>query len=439
MNQAVPEEVSAYQAPRGTRDILPEDTVVWRHVEACAAETARRFGYAEIRTPTFEETGLFERGVGEGTDVVDKELYRLAQKETGGDLALRPEGTASTVRAYLQHGMASRPQPVKLYSLLNVFRYDRPQAGRYREFRQFNVEAIGDDDPLLDAEIIAVLWRFLEDLGLRDLTVLVNSIGDRVCRPGYIEALVAYYEQHEAELCGDCRRRLHTSPLRLLDCKVPSCQPLAEAAPRTVDHLCEPCAAHFAATKAYLDAMGLSYELTPRLVRGLDYYTRTVFEVVPPRVGSQSTIGGGGRYDGLAEVLGGTPTPGVGFAAGLDRIILNLREQGCPIPAAEAPDVFFAPLGDEAKRVAARLAEEARREGLAAVVGTGDRSMRARLRQAGASGARLAVILGDDEVREQRATVKNLAGGDQQTVPLADLTTYLVPTVRHSDTEGDAL
>ncbi|HZO28888.1 MAG TPA: histidine--tRNA ligase [Chloroflexota bacterium] len=427
-----------YQSPRGTQDILPEDTVVWRHVEHHAEATARRFGYAEIRTPTFEETGLFERGVGEGTDIVDKEIYRLQRKESGADLALRPEATASIVRAYLQHGMASRPQPVKLFSLITAFRYDRPQAGRYREFRQFDIEAIGDEDPLIDAEVIGVLWRFLEELGLRDLTIQLNSIGDPVCRPEYVKALVAYYEPHEAELCADCRRRLHTSPLRLLDCKKPGCQPLADNAPRTIDFLCKPCEEHFSALQGYLEVMGLPYELTPRLVRGLDYYTRTVFEVVPPKTGSQAAIGGGGRYDGLAEILGGKPTPGVGFAAGMDRIILNMREQGCSLPTADVPDVFFAPLGDQAKLVAARLAEEARRDGLAVVVGTGDRSMRARMRQAGQSGARFAVILGNDELREQRATVKNLAGGEQQAVPFADLTTFLAPTVRHSDVEQEA-
>lgn len=422
------EEMKAYQSPRGTRDILPDEAVVWRYVERKAEEVARRYGHGEIRPPTFEETGLFERGVGAATDIVEKEIYRLAQKESGSDLALRPEATASTVRAYLQHGLANRPQPVKLYSLVNVFRYDRPQAGRYREFRQFNIESIGDDDPLVDAEVIGVLWRYLAELGLKDLTILLNSIGDPVCRPGYIEALVAYYEPHEAELCADDRRRLRTAPLRLLDCKVPGCQPLANAAPRTVDYLCEPCAAHFAGLKGYLDAMGLPYELTPRLVRGLDYYTRTVFEVVPPKVGSQATIGGGGRYDGLAEIVGGPGAkhvPAVGFAAGMDRIILNMREQGCQIPTAETPDVFFAPLGDEAKRVAAGLAEHARAAGLAVLVGTGDRSMRARMRQAGSSGARLAVILGDDELRERKATVKSLNGGEQESVSFGDLATYL--------------
>jgi len=426
-----------YQSPRGTQDILPEDAVVWRYVERRAEAIARRFGYGEIRTPTFEETGLFLRGVGEGTDIVDKEIYNFKDKG-GTDIALRPEGTASIVRAYLQHGMASRPQPVKLFALLTAFRYDRPQAGRYREFRQFDIEAIGDEDPLVDAEVISVLWRFLEDLGLRDLTIQLNSIGDPTCRPGYIAALVAYYEPHEAELCGDCRRRLRSAPLRLLDCKVPSCQPLANAAPRTIDHLCDACEAHFTSLKGYLDAMGLPYELTPRLVRGLDYYTRTVFEVVPPRVGSQSTIGGGGRYDGLAEILGGKRTPGVGFAAGMDRIILNLREQGCPLPTSETPDVFFAPLGAAAKLAAARLAEEARRDGLAVVVGTGDRSMKARMRQASTSGARVAVILGDDEVQQQQATVKDLAGGDQQTVAFADLTTHLGPAVRGTNGQQEA-
>jgi histidyl-tRNA synthetase len=432
------EEVSVYQSPRGTQDILPEDTVVWRHVERHAQATARRFGYSEIRTPTFEETGLFERGVGQGTDIVDKEIYRLERRGSETELALRPEATASIVRAYLQHGMASRPQPIKVYSLITAFRYDRPQAGRYREFRQFDIEAIGDDDPLIDAEVIGVLWRFLEALGLRGLTIQLNSIGDPVCRPGYIEALVAYYTPHEDELCGDCRRRLHTAPLRLLDCKKPTCQPLADNAPRTIDHLCDACQAHFTSLQGYLEVMGLPYELTPRLVRGLDYYTRTVFEVIPPRDGSQAAIGGGGRYDGLAEILGGKPTPGVGFAAGMDRIILNMREQGVTLPEVDAPDVYVAPLGSEAKLIAAKLAEEIRRDGLAVVVGTGDRSMRARLRDAGRSGARYAVILGDDEIQNERATVKNLAGGEQIDVPFADLKTYLIPTIRHSDIEQEA-
>ena len=413
-----------YQSPRGTRDVLPEDATVWRYVEERAAAEAHRFGYGEIRTPTFEDAGLFLRGVGAGTDIVEKEIYRF-QDKGGSDLALRPEATAAVVRAYLEHGMASRPQPVKLYSLLSVFRYDRPQAGRYREFRQFNVEAIGDADPLADAEVVAILWRFLEGLGLRNLTVFLNSIGDAVCRPGFIEALVAYYEPRKAEICPDCSRRLQTNPLRVLDCKNPQCQPIADGAPRTVDYLCPDCQRHFDALRGYLQAMELPYELTPRLVRGLDYYTRTVFEVVPPAAGAQSTLGGGGRYDGLAEQLGGKPTPGVGVAAGLDRIILNLKEQGCPLPGPDLPDVFFAPLGDQAKRQSAALADRTRRQGVAALVGMGDRGMKARLRQAAASGARWAVIVGEDELREEVATVKDLRGGEQHRLPFDELPSHL--------------
>jgi histidyl-tRNA synthetase len=426
-----------YQAPRGTQDILPESTAVWRHVERCAEATARRFGYGEIRTPTFEDANLFLRGVGEGTDIVDKEIYRFRDKGDA-DLALRPEGTASTMRAYLQHGMSSRPQPVKLYSILTVFRYDRPQAGRYREFRQFNVEAIGDEDPLLDAEVIGVLWRFLADLGLRDLTVLLNSIGDPACRPGYISALAAYFDPHKDELCGDCRRRLETNPLRLLDCKNAPCQPFIKHAPKTIDYLCDACRDHFEAVRGYLKAAGLPFELEPKLVRGLDYYTRTVFEVVPPKIGAQATIGGGGRYDGLAELLGGRHTPAVGFAAGLDRIILNLREQGCPLPPADTPDVFIAPIGAAAKVTAVQLAEQLRAAKLATVIGSGERGMRARLRQADASGAGVAIILGDDEVRDEQATVKNLAGGEQVRVAFGALVAHLTQTDRPTDGGGEA-
>ncbi len=413
-----------YQSPRGTQDILPEDAAVWRYVEQRAAEQARRFGYGEIRTPTFEDVGLFLRGVGSGTDIVDKEIYRF-QDKGGSELALRPEATASVMRAYLERGLASRPQPVKLYSLINLFRYDRPQAGRYREFRQFNVEAIGEEDPLSDAEVIAILWRFLEELGLRGLDVLLNSIGDKVCRPGFIQALVEYYRPRVDEICADCRRRLETNPLRLLDCKNARCQPIADGAPKTIDHLCADCAAHFDRLRGYLQAIKLPYTITPRLVRGLDYYTRTVFEVVPPIVGGQSTIGGGGRYDGLAEEIGGKPTPGVGFAAGLDRIIMNLREQGCPLPASEVPDAFFACLGDDAKHCAVMLADRLRREGMAAVVGMGDRSLKARFRQAEASGAPWTIILGENELREQAAQVKNGLTGEQARVPFPDLVLHV--------------
>ena len=267
-----------FQAPRGTQDILPEAATRWRALEGAVRRRAELHDFGEIRTPTFEDLALFLRGVGEATDIVEKEIYAFEDK--GGDrLALRPEATASVVRAYLQHGLFNQPQPVRLYSILSVFRYDRPQAGRYREFHQLNCEALGEDDPVVDAELVTLLWRLLEDLGLQQLSIQLNSIGDGACRPAFIAALVSYYQQHLDEICADDRRRLETNPMRLLDCKLPRCQPIIEGAPRTVDFLCEACGDHFERLQVFLRDEALPFELNPRLVRGLDYYTRTVFEV----------------------------------------------------------------------------------------------------------------------------------------------------------------
>ena len=298
-----------YQAPKGTQDILPEDEPYWAFVEHAMRRQARLANYGEIRTPTFEDTGVFARGVGAGTDIVDKEMYTFLDK--GGDsMTLRPEATAGIMRAYLQRGMASRPQPVKLYMLLNTFRYDRPQKGRFREFRQIDFEAIGEADPLIDAELVALQWRLYAELGLRSLSLQVNSIGDRVCRPAYVTRLAEYFRQHLDGLCEDCRRRLETNPLRLLDEKRPECQAVLNGAPQSADHLCDDCRTHFETWLSYLETAGLPFAINPRLVRGLDYYTRSVWEVWPRAAGAQSTLGGGGRYDGLAEQLGGRPTPG---------------------------------------------------------------------------------------------------------------------------------
>jgi histidyl-tRNA synthetase len=417
-----------FQTPRGTQDILPEAAARWRRLEAAARRCAELYDYGEIRTPTFEDVGLFLRGVGEGTDIVEKEIYAFEDK--GGDrLALRPEATASVVRAYLQHGLFNQPQPARLYSLVNVFRYDRPQAGRFREFRQLNCEAIGENDPIVDAELITLLWRFLEGLGLRGLSIQLNSIGDQACRPGFIEALVAYYDQHVDQVCADDRRRLQTNPMRLLDCKQARCQPIIEGAPRTLDFLCGPCAEHFEQLRQNLDDAGLPYELNARLVRGLDYYTRTVFEVWPPEVGGQSTLGGGGRYDGLAEQLGGRPTPAVGFAAGLERILLNLEKQELA-PSAEAPPLaFLAPLGLAAKRELNVLADRLRQRGIAATVGTGNKSLKSLLKQADARGARWALILGDQELGQEQIVVRDLSSGEQRTVALATTADELAPLV----------
>ncbi len=417
-----------YQAPRGTQDVLPDDAKYWHYVEDTASRLAEQFGYGWMRTPTFEETGLFIRGVGESTDIVSKEMYTFEDK--GGDsLTLRPEATAPFLRAYLEHGFASRPQPVKLYGIMNMFRYDRPQAGRYREFHQFDVEVIGEGDATVDAEVILLAWRFFEALGLRDLSIQLNSIGDRNCRPGYLEALKAHFSSHSEQLCPDCRRRLDTNPLRLLDCKNERCQAGIASAPRSIDYLCEECREHFSALQEMLRALDLPVELNPRLVRGLDYYTRTVFEIYPPTVGAQSALGGGGRYDGLMEQLGGKPTPGIGFAVGIERIILNVKEQGIEVPEVGKPRVFVAHTGKDARVAAIKLADELRRGRVDCVVGLGARSLKSQLKQANSLGARYAFILGEDEIANGTVTVRDLVESRQWQEQRQEAVGRLLPAV----------
>lgn len=413
-----------YQAPRGTQDILPEDVPYWMLVEDMARRFAALYGYREIRTPTFEDTALFRRGAGEATDVVEKEMYSFLDKG-GNDITLRAEGTAPIVRSYLERGMHARPQPVRLYSLISVFRYDRPQAGRLREHHQFDCEALGDDDPALDAEIIALLWRYYEGLGLEGLTLQLNSIGCPACRPAYVERLRAHYGAHLMAaagggpvLCGDCRRRLEQNPLRLLDCKVPTCQPIADRAPAFAENLCPACAQHFAQARHLLAAEGIPCSLNKRLVRGFDYYTRTVFEVWPPQGGAQSSLGGGGRYDGLAEQLGGRHTPGVGFGTGLERLILNLRRQGVETSTRHSPRVYVAHLSDPARNLAAAFARDLRGRGIPTVVGVGARSLRARLRHADAAGVCWAAIFGDDEVRDGTVSLRDMACTTPEVLPV---------------------
>jgi len=416
-----------YKAPRGTTDILPADQSVWSHVDACAAGLCERFGYRRIDTPIIEESGLFVRSVGETTDVVEKETYSFNDR-SGDSMTLRPEGTAGVCRAYLEHGMRVLPQPIRLYSVrAPMFRYDRPQAGRQRQFHQINVEAIGVADAALDAEIIELAWRLFERLGLRDLTLLINSIGDPVCRPAYLDALRAYYQPLLAGVCQDCKRRFDANPLRLLDCKKDSCRPHTAQAPRAIDHLCGPCREHWEQLRAALESLGLASAIEHRLVRGFDYYTRTVFEIVPPAEGAQSTLVGGGRYDGLIELLGGPPTPGVGFACGIERIILNLRRQGVALPADRPVTAVVASIGDGARAAAIKLASDLRAAGLSAVLAPGGRSLKAQLRYAGAVAAPYVLILGDDELRQGLVTVKRMADGTQRQVPLAEAARALPP------------
>lgn len=409
-----------YRAPRGTSDILPQEQVYWRYVESRAVGLGELYGYERIDTPTFEDVGLFSRSIGEGTDIVEKEMYTFEDKG-GNRLTLRAEGTAPVCRAYLEHGMHNLPQPVKLYYLAPIFRYERPQAGRYREHYQFGCEVLGDGSPALDAEVIDLAWQFFSSLGLSRLTLKLNSIGCRECRPGYLTALKDYYSGYIERLCRDCKSRLKRNPLRLLDCKQPQCQAAAEAAPKSSDYLCPGCAEHFNRLKGYLERLGLPFEVSHRLVRGLDYYTRTVFEIQPEAGGSQSTLGGGGRYDDLISELGGKPTPAIGFATGLERIIINLKEQGITAPPLAGPAVFVAYVGDAARDEAVVLAAGLRRAGIGVIGAVGGKSLKAQLRQANSLGASCAVIIGDEEMAAGRVVLRDMTTSAQEDVPLSEL------------------
>jgi histidyl-tRNA synthetase len=415
-----------YQAARGTTDILPAEQPYWRYVEKAIAEITRLYGYQRIDTPTFEGTALFTRSVGEGTDIVDKEMYTFDDKG-GKSLTLRPEGTAPVCRAYIQHGMQNLTQPVRLYYVSPIFRYDRPQAGRYRQHYQFGCEAIGEDDPAIDAEVIDMVWRFYKSLGLVNISLELNSIGCKACRPQYLNALKSYYQKYEGKLCADCKTRLEKNPLRLLDCKQASCQSVAQNAPSSIDSLCPDCAAHFTQLQKYLSFFEIPFLINHRLVRGLDYYTRTVFEIQPEDGSSQSALGGGGRYDELIEELGGKPTPALGFAAGLERIILNLKKQGVSIPAPSSLQAFIAYLGDPARDAALKLTAVLRQEGISAVMATGGKSLKTQLRQANSLGAPYVLIIGEDEVKAGTVTLRHMADARQETVAVKDLPGRLKP------------
>ncbi len=411
-----------FRLPRGTQDRLPDDQPWWEYVTAVAQEQARRFGYGRIDTPVFEHAGLFQRGVGEGTDIVEKETYTFPDR-SGEEITLRPEGTAPVCRAYLEHGMHNLPQPVRMHYFCPIFRYERPQAGRLRQHHQFGVEAIGDGDPSVDAEVIDLGWRFTEALGLKGLSLAVNSIGDPACRPGYLAALKDHYTPRLGEACPDCRMRYERNPLRMLDCKRTdfACQDLVASAPRMTDLLCADCDDHFAKLRRYLDALGIPYFINPTLVRGLDYYTRTVFEILPPEEGAQSVVLGGGRYDGLIEQLGGRPTPGIGFGSGLERLILNVKRQEAAAPAeSSAVDAVIVSLGDAAPPIAVRLASDLRQAGLSAVLAQPGRSLRGQMRHASALNARYTLVLGDAEVAAGTVQVKAMDTGEQRETPLGD-------------------
>lgn len=393
---------------------MPEDQAYWQHIKSKAADICRIYGYQRIDTPVFEDAGLFVRGIGEKTDIVEKEMYTF--EDRGGELlTLRPEGTASVCRAYLEHGMHNLTQPVRLYYISQIFRYERPQAGRFRQHWQFGAEAIGSADPAIDAEVIDMALALYRSLGLENLVLKLNSIGCRHCRPRYLEKLKEYYSQKIDQLCPDCKRRMGRNTLRLLDCKNPSCIALAEQAPKSTDFLCDECGEHFASLQKYLKIMGLDFEVDHRLVRGLDYYSKTVFEVQPPGANvAQSTIGGGGRYDDLIEELGGKSTPAAGFGTGFERLILNLKNQEITVPVAATPVTFVAFLGEKAKEKALEHLTTFRREGIEAILASENRSLKAQMRQANALGANYTIIIGEDELNDGKVILRDMSGGEQQ-------------------------
>jgi histidyl-tRNA synthetase len=411
------EPMPAYTAPRGTSDVLPDDQRYWRYVRAAADRLAALHGYQSMDTPMFEEVGVFERGIGEGTDIVEKEMFLLQpSREDSRRFALRPEPTAGLCRAYVEHGMASLPSPLRIYWVGPAFRHERPQAGRLRQFTQIDLEAIGSDDPALDAEIILYAWRLYESLGLRDLTLLINSIGDREARAPYLAALRDYFRPHLEQLDRDDQMRFEKNPLRLLDSKNERTRELLDGAPNLHESLSPQSRDHFERLQAHLRAAGIPYTIDNRLVRGFDYYTHTVFEIVPPNAGQQGTIGGGGRYDGLIELLGGKPTPAVGFGSGIERIILNLKRQEIEPPALPGPSVYITIASPAAASAGFALADELRRAGIATQTGTAGQSLKSQLRQAGRVNVPYVAILGDDELAANSVTLRDMRGGTQQSV-----------------------
>ncbi|MEA2646140.1 MAG: histidyl-tRNA synthetase [Chloroflexota bacterium] len=411
------------------RDLLPEETATWSRVERLAEDLSARRGYRRVVTPILEHTEVFAHGVGAGTDIVDKEMYTFEDRG-GRSLTLRPEATASVVRAYFEGGLHQGPQPARLHYLGPMFRYDRPQKGRYRTFQQFGVEAIGDAAPELDVEVIELADAWLRACGIDDATLQLNSIGDAVCRPGFRRALQDYYRPHLPNLCEDCRRRFDTNPLRLLDCKKPADEPLQAGAPSPVDHLCDDCRAHHGRVRDELTGLGIEFEENPRLVRGLDYYTRTAFEFWDPGIdGAQNALGGGGRYDGLAEVLGFQATPAVGFAMGLDRVVLAVQERGAGSPP-DRPDVVVIAAADAAVSLGLEVARDLRRVGIATVSAVPGRSLKAQMRQATKLDAPAVVIIGEEELDRGEATVRDMADGAQARVPLGTQSAGLVDALR---------
>jgi histidyl-tRNA synthetase len=407
---------------KGVKDILPEDSPRWLFIEQTARRWAERYGFVEIRIPIFEVTSLFARSIGATTDIVEKEMYTFPDRD-GTSLTLRPEGTAGTVRAFVEHNRAADPLAQKYFYIGPMFRHERPQAGRLRQFHQFGVEYFGTQDPKADVDVIALLWRFLSDLALPDLTLEINSLGNKADRAAYLPVLVSFLKSRQDKLCDNCRRRIETNPLRVLDCKVPECLAATEDAPQLTAYLSPQAKGHFDQVLSGLTAVGIPYRLNPRLVRGLDYYCLTAFEITSSHLGAQNAVGAGGRYDGLVELLGGPPTPAIGFAAGLERIAMMLPDQKLP---PSRPSVYVAAFGSEGGAAGVRVLDHLRRAGVPAQSDYRASTLKAHLRQADRAHCLFAVLLGDDEAKSGSVLVRNMETKAQETVPLSDLSRYFL-------------
>lgn len=405
------------KAIKGTKDVLPSESYKNQYIEATCLGVAENFGYKEMRTPVFEHTELFQRGVGDTTDVVQKEMYTFDDKG-GRSITLRPEGTAGAARSFLENGLSNEALPQKICYLTSCYRYEKPQTGRLREFHQFGIECFGAASPLADAEMIALAKQIFDELGVKDLHLEINSIGCPKCRAEYHKALKEYFTSRIDELCDTCRDRLDRNPMRILDCKSPVCSEIAKDAPVVLDYLCDECREHFEKTKRYLDASNIEYIVNPQIVRGLDYYTKTVFEFVSDSIGSQGTVCGGGRYDGLIEELGGQHTPSLGFGMGLERLQLVMEAQGCEFPEPSRPDLFIVAMGDKATFKAIEIAKDMRDEGYSVVYDLNGRSLRAQMKYADKCNAKYNVVIGDNEVDTKTAILKDMATGEQSEISL---------------------
>ncbi len=411
-------------APRGTHDVLPAEGYKWHALEREMRELSAAFGYHEIRTPAFEHTELFERGVGDTTDVVQKEMYTFLDKG-GRSITLRPEGTSPVVRSFIEHSLYALPQPTKLYYITPCFRYEKPQAGRLRQFHQFGVEVFGAESAAIDAEVISLAMSLLAKLGVTGVRLNINSIGCKDCRTVYNEKLRAFFATRLDDLCETCRQRYEKNPLRILDCKNAACKQIYKDAPILLDNICGECRDHFEALKGYLDGMGIPYQVDGTIVRGLDYYTRTVFEIVSDNIGAQGTVCGGGRYNGLVEELGGPAVSAVGFGMGMERLLLMLDNLGIALPDTEGVTLFVASIGEQADGYAQNLVCGLRRKGIHADRDYMGRSVKAQMKYADKLGARYAVVIGDDEIAKNEVALKDMGTGESRLVPLDRLSEYL--------------